>query len=210
MEGQPDARLLGDRQHRLDEVGVVGPHLLFGDDAVLVVEDRHRRLPAERGRHELAQLRRFVLPLDLGHVELGAAGAAAAGRRRSVRQTEFGMKWKPRTGMPARPTLRGASSGSSRSARRGRAGPASPCGRSASARSRSPRASARAPWSCRPARGCPSPPSTRRPAGSACSSGCPLTPICAAKRSFSSVRSLNWPIATRMPLFCHCRSPCEA
>src|SRR4029079_7592129 len=27
----------------------------------------------------------------------------------------------------------------------------------------------------------------------------PLTPICAAKRSLSSVRSWNWPIATRMP-----------
>ena len=106
MQRHPHARLLGHRQHRLDEIGVVVPHLLGRVDGVSPLPNTGIASCGRGSWAGICATRRRSSCLDHRHVELGAAGAAAAGRQRSVRHTEFGMKWKPRIGMPARPMLR--------------------------------------------------------------------------------------------------------
>src|SRR6185312_16077815 len=55
MQREPQPFLLGHRQYGLDEVVVVGPHLLLGNHRAVLAEERHRRGAAERRRHEAAQ-----------------------------------------------------------------------------------------------------------------------------------------------------------
>ncbi len=78
MQRQLQALFLGDRQYRLHEVLVVGPHLLFGDERAILAEQRHRGGAAQRRRHERAQQLEIVdIGFDDRHVELAGGGAAA-------------------------------------------------------------------------------------------------------------------------------------
>ena len=80
MEREFEALLLGDGQDRLDEIGVVVPHLVFGDRGLVGSAQGHGGAVAERGGEVVPQRVEIGGGVDRGHVEFGAGGAAPARR----------------------------------------------------------------------------------------------------------------------------------
>ena len=71
VQGQTDTLGLGHRQHGVDEIGVVGPHLVFGDHRAIAAIDWHRKRMAKGRGHEVTQRLGVVGRINRRLIELG-------------------------------------------------------------------------------------------------------------------------------------------